>query len=79
MEDKNNAFNSEIVFRPVESDAKITDTYGHAWKQDTACGWIRIVDSFFIPYGPNGPYYVHEEHSVEAMQYKNNRLKKISI
>ena len=56
------------MFRPVNSDAKITDVYGYVWKQETAGGWRRIVDSFFIPMGQYGVYYNHKHHSVEAQE-----------
>ena len=61
------------MFRPVNSDATITDDYGYVWKQETAGGWRRIVDSFFIPMGPNGVYYEHKHHSVEARELFNKK------
>ena len=53
------------LFRPVNSNKVIKDNYGYEWKQETAAGWRRIVDNFFIPMGPNGDYYQHQFHSVE--------------
>lgn len=53
------------MFRPVDSDEVITDDYGYEWKQETAAGWKRSIDKFFIPMGPNGAFYKHNYHSVE--------------
>tara|TARA_B100000768_G_scaffold114584_1_gene106067 strand:+ start:134 stop:379 length:246 start_codon:yes stop_codon:yes gene_type:complete len=53
------------MFRPVDSEEVIKDDYGYEWKQETAAGWRRVVDGFFIPMGPNGPFYKHNHHSVE--------------
>tara|TARA_B100000482_G_scaffold192161_1_gene179218 strand:+ start:350 stop:631 length:282 start_codon:yes stop_codon:yes gene_type:complete len=53
------------MFRPVNSTQVITDDYGYEWKKETAGGWIRVEDNFFIPMGPNGQFYQHKFHSVE--------------
>ena len=53
------------MFRPVNSTEVITDDYGYEWKQETAGGWRRVEDNFFIPMGPLGPFYQHKFHSVE--------------
>ena len=53
------------MFRTVDSDEVIKDDYGYEWKQETAAGWRRVVDDFFIPMGPNGAFYKHNYHSVE--------------
>ena len=53
------------MFRPVNSNEVIIDDYGYEWKQETAGGWRRVVDDFFIPMGPNGEFYEHKFHSVE--------------
>tara|TARA_B100000902_G_C27278143_1_gene900005 strand:- start:1273 stop:1524 length:252 start_codon:yes stop_codon:yes gene_type:complete len=60
------------MFRPVFSDEVITDKYGYEWKQETAGGWRRIVDKFFIPMGPNGNFYEHKYHSVETIERMKN-------
>ena len=66
------------MFRPVESTEVITDVYGYEWKQETAGGWMRTIDNFFIPMGPNGPYYEHNIHSVEKQKLLRERMKKNS-
>ena len=68
------------MFRPVNSNEVITDDYGYQWKQETAAGWRRLVDNFFIPMGPNGQFYQHMFHSVENQKlmrtYRENKLNK---
>lgn len=68
------------MFRPVNSNEVLTDDYGYEWKQETAGGWRRIVDNFFIPMGPNGEFYEHRFHSVENQKkqcdIKQNKQKK---
>ena len=56
------------MFRPVNSDKELIDSYGHSWKQVTAAGWNRETDNFFIPMGPFGEYYNHNIHSVESIK-----------
>ena len=64
------------MFRPVNSTEVITDDYGYEWKQETAGGWRRVEDNFFIPMGPNGPYYEHKIHSVENIKRKRDKVVK---
>tara|TARA_A100001011_G_C13951019_1_gene691251 strand:- start:158 stop:469 length:312 start_codon:yes stop_codon:yes gene_type:complete len=68
------------MFRPVKSDEVIMDNYDYEWKQETAGGWIRVKDNFFIPMGPNGNFYQHKFHSVENQKlmrtYRENKLNK---
>lgn len=66
------------MFRPVNSTEVITDKYNYEWKQDTAGGWIRTIDNFFIPMGPNGLYYEHKYHSVENQKLLRESVKKNS-
>ena len=73
--DLNGVMSFADMFRPVFSDEVITDAYGYDWKQETAGGWRRIEDQFFILMGPNGKFYRHKCHSVEAI--KNDMNKKI--
>jgi hypothetical protein len=61
-------------FRPVNSEAVITDIYGYEWKQETAAGWRRKVDDFFIPMGPNGNFYNHRVHSVEKIKSSREKM-----
>lgn len=63
------------LFRPVNSNKVIKDNYGYEWKQETAGGWRRIVDDFFIPMGPNGGFYQHQFHSVENQRLIKRRQK----
>lgn len=63
------------MFRPVNSNEVLTDDYGYEWKQETAGGWRRIVDNFFIPMGPNGDYYNHDIHSVAARKQLYTKTK----
>ena len=67
------------MFRPVNSTQVITDDYGYEWKQETADGWIRTKDNFFIPMGPNGPFYEHNYHSVENQKLLSENMKKKSV
>ena len=62
------------MFRPVKTNNTITDSYGYVWKQVTSGGWSRETDNFFIPMGPNGQYYIHEQHSVEAIKAYNKYM-----
>lgn len=64
------------MFRPVNSNEVLTDEYGYEWKQETAGGWRRVVDGFFIPMGPNGQYYEHRFHSVENQKLMREEAKK---
>jgi len=66
-------------FRPVNSDQIITDDYGYEWKQETAGGWRRTVDDFFIPMGPNGNFYEHRFHSVENQKLLREHMKKNNV
>ncbi len=63
------------MFRPVNSNEVLTDDYGYEWKQETAGGWRRIVDNFFIPMGPNGDFYNHDIHSVAARKQLYTKTK----
>ena len=64
------------MFRPINSNERVTDIYGYEWKKETACGWRRIIDKFFIPEGPNGPYYIHKYHSVENIEHQRAATRK---
>jgi hypothetical protein len=68
------------MFRPVNSNEVIIDDYGYKWKQETAGGWRRVEDNFFIPMGPNGGFYQHQFHSVENQKlmraYMENKSNK---
>ena len=66
------------MFRPVNSTEVFMDDYGNEWKQVTAGGWTRTIDNFFIPMGPNGPYYEHKYHSVKNQKLLCERMKKNS-
>ena len=58
------------MFRPINSNERVTDIYG--------CGWRRIIDNFFIPGGPNCSYYIHKYHSVENKERQHTaRLNKL--
>lgn len=62
------------MFRPVNSIEVITDDYGYEWKQETAGGWRRTADNFFIPMGPNGEYYQHIFHSVKNQKLMREKV-----
>ena len=64
------------MFRPVNSTEVIMDDYGYEWKQETAAGWRRLVDNFFIPMGPNGVFYEHKYHSVENQKLIREHMKR---
>ena len=70
----------EQMFRPVNSTEVLTDDYGYEWKQETAGGWRRVEDNFFIPMGPNGKFDQHKFHSVENQKlmraYMDNKSNK---
>ena len=72
--DLKNNISSVDIFRPVKSNEIIVDNYGYEWKKETADGWIRIKDNFFIPCGPNGSFYNHKYHSVENRNLQNQHL-----
>ena len=66
------------MFRPINSKERVMDIYGYEWKKETACGWRRTIDKFFIPEGPSGPFYIHKYHSVENKERQRTaRLNKL--
>jgi len=75
-ENSNGNISFADMFRSVNSNEVLTDGYGYEWKQETAGGWRRIVDNFFIPMGPNGQYYQHIFHSVENQKLMREKAEK---